>query len=78
MLVVLFWEPGRKKKNQRNKTNHALQYIEIDPNEELAGKEILLQPRQQKVKLSQHKTLQELDEYVRNLKENKIRNLDEV
>lgn len=79
MAIVYFWEPGRKKMNRGNKvTNHALQYLDVDPYLSLAGKENLLRPRNQKVKLSQHMTLQELDEYVRTLKQNKINNLDKV
>lgn len=78
MIVVYFWEPGRKKMNRRNKTHHALQYMEADPARDFAGKEILLQPRRQRVQMSHHMTLQELDEYVQTLKRNKIKNLDEV
>lgn len=79
MMIVYFWEPGRKKMNRGNKAiNHALQYLDVDPYRGLAGKESLLRPREPKVKVSQHMTLQELDEYVQTLKQNKIKNIDEV
>ncbi len=78
MLIVYFWEPGRKKMNKRNKSNQALQYIDIDPDKQFAGKDTMLKPEMEKVKFNHHMTLQELDEYVQTLKHNKIRDLDEV
>ncbi|MBN2326915.1 MAG: hypothetical protein JXR73_07160 [Candidatus Omnitrophica bacterium] len=54
--------------------NHALQYIDVDPDSDLARKENLLQPRERKASASQHATLQELDEYVQTLKRDKMKN----
>lgn len=75
VAIVYFWEPGGKKVKQKSSIpNHALQYIDVDPGRDLAEKEILLQPQERKAPVSQHATLQELDEYVQTLKRETMKN----
>lgn len=79
-FVVYFWRPEEKKQDKKpDVNNRVLNYVEIDTSEYGARSDALKpckQPR--RPKKNSQETLQQLDEYVRSLREHRINQIDDV
>jgi len=78
LFVVYIWNPGRKRKKREMIHSRFLEYMEIDPGEYGRGQEKWMIPEIQPSRPTPHPTLEKLDEYVKALKVQKIRERDDV
>jgi len=77
LFVVYCWTPGSNKKKKPKLENSVMNYLEVDPYD-LQGDPKKIHPTPIRNKWSNSETLENLDEYVKALKENQINNIDEV
>ncbi|MFB3787246.1 MAG: hypothetical protein ACE15F_12850 [bacterium] len=78
LFVVYIWNPGRKRKKRELIHSRFLEYMEIDPGEYGRSQEKRMIPDIQPPRPTPHPMLEQLDEYVKNLKVRNIRNIDEM
>lgn len=78
-FVVYFWEPRVKKREENQERNNGvLNYVEVDADDYTVNASALRPPKRPKRFSGSDVTLAHLGEYVRALKENRVRNIDEV
>jgi len=78
LFIVYLWKPSEKKPPIKMNNEGFMSYVEIDPQSLAKGAE-WLEPSQDCERLSSYNaTLQQLDEYVKSVREYHIKSLDEV
>ncbi|RJP26620.1 MAG: hypothetical protein C4527_14865 [Candidatus Omnitrophota bacterium] len=79
LFVVYYWEPNRKQKKPAQKKNTGFSgYIEVDPNQYDEPDKMIGPIENKKASMDRHPTLEQLNEYVEQVKRYKFENIDRV
>ncbi len=80
IYIVYYWEPNKNKKKKETKKENTgfLQYTEVDPRDYDQSDHLIKPVEQNHTITDRHPTLEQLDEYVDQLKRHNFQSIDRV